>query len=192
MTHRARFRPAPLLSASMLVAAFCGISAAAVIALNADPAKSSITAVFKQMNVPVEGKFRKFSARIEFDAAKPDASKANVDIDITSFDLGDPSYNSEVMKKDWFNAAQFPHATFASTSMKSMPNNQFDVQGKLTIKGRTEDVHFPMSMKKEGNTQVFEGSLPIKRLDFNIGEGEWKDTGVVANEVTIKFHVTTR
>jgi len=37
---------------------------------------------------------------------------------------------------------------------------------------------------------VFEGQLPIKRLAFNIGEGEWKDTSMVADEVVIKFRVT--
>jgi polyisoprenoid-binding protein YceI len=177
------------LAASVAVSALCCASVIAATVLKTDPAKSNITAAFKQMNVPVEGKFKKFDARIEFDAAKPDASKANVDIDITSFDLGDPAFNSEVMKKDWFNAAQFPHASFASTAMKSIASDKFDVSGKLTIKGKTADVHFPMGMKKEGSNLVFEGALPIKRLAFNIGEGEWKDTSVVADEVTIKFRV---
>ncbi|MGZ3239254.1 MAG: YceI family protein [Burkholderiaceae bacterium] len=191
MIKHVRFTPVQKIATSILIAAICCASVIAATALKVDTTKSSITSVFKQMNVPVEGKFKKFNARIEFDAAKPDASKANVDIDITSFDLGDPSFNSEVMKKDWFNAAQFPQASFISTSMKTIANDKFDVFGKLNIKGKTADVHFPMSMKKEGGNLVFEGSLPIKRLTFNIGEGEWKDTSVVADEVTIKFHVVT-
>ena len=40
--------------------------------------------------------------------------------------------------------------------------------------------------------QVFEGSLPIKRLAYAIGEGEWKDTSIVADEVVIKFRVSGR
>ncbi len=189
MTHHARSVSVKKLTASAIIFAACCASVIAGTVLKTDPAKSSITAVFKQMNVPAEGKFKKFNARIEFDAAKPDASKANVDIDINSFDLGDPMFNSEVMKKDWFNAAQFPQASFTSTSMKPIAADKFDVAGKLTIKGKTADVHFPMSVKKEGSNQVFEGALPIKRLAFNIGEGEWKDTSVVADDVTIKFRV---
>lgn len=73
--------------------------------------------------------------------------------------------------------------------MKPLSSDKFDVSGKLTIKGKTADVHFPMNMKKDGSNLVFEGALPIKRLNFNIGEGEWKDTSVVADEVTIKFRV---
>ena len=48
---------------------------------------------------------------------------------------------------------------------------------------------FPLTLKQEAGHQVFDGALPIKRLTFNIGDGEWKDTSVVADEVIIKFHV---
>ncbi|MDQ9168894.1 YceI family protein [Oxalobacteraceae bacterium R-40] len=158
-------------------------------ALKVDPAKSSVSAVFKQMNVPVEAKFKKFSAQIDYDAARPEASKAIMDIDIASFDLGDPEYNQEVLKKEWFNAAQFPKASFASTAIKPNGSGKMNVSGKLTIKGKTADVHFPIAVKKDGASTVFEGALPIKRLAFNIGEGEWKDTSMVADEVLIKFRI---
>lgn len=160
-------------------------------ALKADASKSSVTATFKQLNVPVDAKFKKFDAQITYDAAKPEASKANVDIDIASFDLGDPDYNKEVLKKEWFNAAQFPKASFVSSSIKPVAAGKLDVAGKLTIKGKTTDVHFPLNVKKDGNAQVFEGALPIKRLTYNIGEGEWKDTSMVADEVVIKFRAVT-
>lgn len=156
-----------------------------------DNSKSAVSIVFKQMNVPVDAKFKKFSASIDYDTAKPEASKATVDIDVASFDLGDAEYNKEVLKKEWFNAAAFPKASFVSTSMKAGAAGKLDVTGKLSIKGKTVDVSFPLSIKKEGNSQIFDGSLPIKRLTFNIGEGEWKDTGMVADEVQIKFHVVT-
>jgi polyisoprenoid-binding protein YceI len=158
-------------------------------ALKTDPAKSSVAAVFKQMNVPVEAKFKKFNAQIDYDAAKPDASKASVEIDIPSFDLGDAEYNKEVLKKEWFNGAQFPKASFVSSAIKPASAGKLDVTGKLTIKGKTADVSFPLTVKKDGASQVFEGALPIKRLAFNIGEGEWKDTSMVADDVVIKFRV---
>ena len=163
--------------------------AASAAALKTDPAKSTVTATFKQMNVPVDAKFKQFTAAIDYDAAKPDAAKASVEINIASFDLGDPEYNKEVTKKEWFNAAQFPKATFVSSAIKSAGAGKLNVTGKLTIKGKSADVTFPLTVKTEGGKQVFEGALPIKRLTYNIGEGEWKDTSMVADEVTIKFHV---
>lgn len=164
--------------------------------LKVDTAKSSVTIVFKQLNTPVEAKFKTFTAQIDFNSTQPASSKANVTIHIPSFDLGDPDYNKEVLKKEWFNAAQFAQATFVANSIKpsagAPAGSKYDVVGKLTIKGKSADVSFPLNVKKEGSLQIFEGALPIKRLTYNIGEGEWKDTSMVADEVTIKFHIAAQ
>ncbi len=160
--------------------------------LKIDPSKSTVSATFRQMGVPVDANFNRFTAQIDYDAAKPEASKASVEIDVTSFDLGDPDYNAEVRKKEWFNAAQFPKASFTSTRIRSTGPDKLEVNGKLTLKGRTADVSFPMTVKQQAGGRLFEGSLPIRRLAFGIGEGEWKDTSVVADEVIIKFRVLAR
>jgi polyisoprenoid-binding protein YceI len=157
--------------------------------LKTDVAHSSVSAVFKQMDVPVESNFKRFSAQIDYDAAHPEKAAARVDIDTASFDMGQADYNKEIAKKEWFNSAQFPKASFVSTSIKPSGSNKLAVTGKLTIKGKTLDVSFPLSIKPEGGKQVFEGQLPIKRLAFNVGEGEWHDTSMVADEVVIKFRV---
>ena len=186
MTSRSVFRHA--LTASVVLTlsglAFAGL-------LKVDAAKSRIGFVFKQMNVPVEGKFRKFDAQVNYNAAQPAASKVNISVDVTSFDVGDPKSNKEARTKTWFNVLQFPKATFVSTSIQSTAPGKLNIDGKLTIKGKTVDVTFPMTVTKDGNNFVFDGSLPIKRLAFNIGEGEWKDTSTIADEVVIKFHVVT-
>ncbi|GGI21273.1 YceI family protein [Oxalicibacterium faecigallinarum] len=173
----------------VIAAAAIALPALAATALKTDVAKSKVTITFKQMNVPVDAQFKKFNAAISYDAATPENSKANVDIDVTSFDLGDPMYNQEVQKKEWFNTAQFPKATFASTQIKAGAAGKLDVTGKLTIKGKSSDVSFPLTVKKEGTAHVFEGTLPIKRLTYGIGDGEWKDTSIVADDVSIKFRV---
>jgi len=156
-----------------------------------DAAGSSIVAVFTQMGVPVEAKFKKFDAAIEFDPANIAAAKAQVTVDIASFDIGDPEYNKEVQKKEWFNAAQFSKATFVSSSIKSVAADKLMCAGQLTIKGKSVAINVPITVKQQGKNQIFEGALPIKRLDFNIGEGEWKATDMLANEVNIKFKVVT-
>jgi polyisoprenoid-binding protein YceI len=156
-----------------------------------DAAKSSVIAVSKQMGVPVEGKFRRFSAQVSFDPAKPADGRASIEIDIASFDLGDADFNRETAKKEWFDAAKFPKATFVTSAIKPDGAGKYEAAGKLTIKGVTRDVVAPVRFKAEGGQQVFEGVLPIKRLTFNIGEGEWKDTSTVADDVQIKFRIVT-
>ncbi len=178
-----------LTRASLLATAL--LAAVAIAApLKTDPAHSTVKATFKQMGVPLEAPFKKFAANIDYNPQAPDTAKATVEIEVASLDVGDGEMNREVAKKEWFNAAQFPKATFSSTSIKAAGPGKLNVTGKLTIKGKSVDVSFPLTVKQEGNKQVFDGQLPIKRLAFNIGEGEWKDTSMVADDVLIKFHVT--
>lgn len=167
------------------------LGAAGAAQAQVDPAKSVISAVSKQMNVPVDGKFKKFSASIDFDPAKPAAGKAQFSVDVASYDLGDESFNKEVRGKDWFDAAGFPSATFVSTSIAAAGAGVYSVSGKLTVKGKTVDVVVPVAFKQDGPNQVFDGVLPIKRLQFNIGQGEWGDTSVVADDVQLKFHIVS-
>lgn len=159
--------------------------------LSLDNSKSTVHVVFKQMEVPVQARFKKFQAQIDYNASKPELSTAKVEIDVNSIDLPAPEYNQEVLKKEWFNAAQFAKASFISTSMKNLGAGKLEVSGNLTIKGKTLAVRFPLQVKTEAKGLSFEGNLPIKRLQFNIGEGEWKDTSMVADEVMIKFKVVT-
>ncbi|AJK45122.1 YceI family protein [Burkholderia plantarii] len=154
-----------------------------------DLAKSRVSAVSKQMNVPTEGVFKKFSADVKFDPAKAAQGSAQISIDIASFDLGDKMYNDQVAGKEWFDAKGFPQATFISSSIAPAGGNKYNVAGKLTIKGKTVPVTVPVTVTDSGATRVFDGVLPIKRSTFEIGTGEWKDTSVVADEVQIKFHL---
>jgi polyisoprenoid-binding protein YceI len=156
-----------------------------------DTAKSSVTATFKQMNVPVDGKFSKMSGNIVFDPANLPAAKAQLDVDVTSFDLGSAEYNDEVAGKDWFDAKEFPKATFVSSSIKAGTNGSYTASGTLTIRGKSANVAIPVQYKKDGASQVFDGVLPIKRLQYGIGQGEWSDTSLVADDVQLKFHIVT-
>ena len=175
----------------LLPACSIGVALAATAApLKTDLANSSVAITFKQMNVPVDARFKKFSASIDYDAARPESAKASVDIDTASLDLGEAEMNKEVAKKDWFNSAQYPKAGFVSSSIKPAGAGKLNVTGKLSIKGKSADVSFPLLVKLEAGKQVFEGALPIKRMAFNIGEGEWKDTSMVADDVIIKFRVS--
>jgi polyisoprenoid-binding protein YceI len=177
-------------STRALAGALLGVTLIASAApLKTDVAHSSVSAVFKQMDVPVESNFKRFSAQIDYDAAHPEKATARVDIDTASFDMGQADYNKEIAKKEWFNSAQFPKASFVSSSIKPATAGKLAVTGKLTIKGKTLEVTFPLSVKADGGKQVFEGQLPIKRLAFNVGEGEWRDTSMVADDVVIKFRV---
>lgn len=150
---------------------------------------SRVDFAYKQMNVPMDGEFKRFSGQISFDPAKPTLAKAALDIHLASIDTGTTEGDEEVAGRLWFNTAQYPVARFVSTSVKPLGNNRFQVTGKMSIKGRTREVSTLATFRQQGANGVFEGSFVLKRADFGIGEGMWADFGTVANEVQIKFRL---
>ena len=151
--------------------------------------KSSLVFAYKQMGVPMEGNFGRFSVRINFDPAKINAAQARIEVDLASIDTGSNEANDEVASKQWFNTKAFPSAQFVSTGVKALGGNRYEVLGKLTLKGKALDVAAPFTFRQEGAAGIFDGAFILKRLDYAIGEGAWTDVSAVANEIQIKFHV---
>ena len=151
------------------------------------PAQSDIRFVTQQMGVPLEGHFRKFDAQISFDTAKPATAKIAFTVDTGSATLGSPESDAELPKAAWFNVPQFPQASFQSTSVKPLGAGKYQVSGKLNIKGNARDVEVPVTLSQSAGVTTALGQFTIKRLAFKIGEGEWSDTSMVADDVLVKF-----
>ena len=170
----------------------------AVLALNASAVeyktiaadKSKVTFQYKQMGVAMDGRFKKFAAQLNFDPAKPAAAKADIEIELASVDAGSSDADDEVVGKTWFNVKAFPKATFVAKQIKANGSNQFDVTGVLTIKGKSQDIKFPLKLATQGNAGVFTGGFVMRRADFAIGEGMWAKFDVVANDIQVNFQLT--
>jgi len=179
-----------LRTAALAAASFAALVVAPTPALaqqKLDAAKSEMQFVSKQMGVPVEGRFRKFDAQIAFDPKKPEAGRVAFTIDMGSATLGVPETDAELPKAPWFNVPKFPQATFQSSAIKAVGAGKFEVAGKLSIKGSSRDVVVPVALTQAGATTTAAGTFAIKRLEFKIGEGDWADTSMVANDVQVKF-----
>jgi polyisoprenoid-binding protein YceI len=170
-----------------LAAAVLAAGAAPAAAQQVVPAQSEIAFVTKQMGVPVEGKFRKWSAVVAFDPKKPENGTVNFSIEAGSAAFGSPEVDVEVPKPGWLSAAKFPIANFVSTGIKPAGPGKFNVAGKLSIKGSTRDVVVPVALTQAGAASTATGTFTIKRLAFKIGENEWADTSMVADDVQVKF-----
>ena len=166
---------------------FAGVSVPAWAQQKLVPAQSEIAFTSKQMGVPVDGTFRKFDAQVAFDPKKPEAAKIAFTIDLASASLGAPETEAELAKADWFNTKMFPQATFQSGAVKALGAGRFEVSGKLVIKSATRDVVVPVTLTQAAGNTTASGSFAIKRLDYKIGDGDWKDTSMVADPVQIKF-----
>jgi len=154
------------------------------------PQQSGITFVSKQMGVPMEGSFRKFTARIAVDPARPETGTARIDIDLASIDTGSSEADEEVAGQKWFDTKNHPVASFISGSVKPSGQGRYTTSGKMTIKGKSLDINAPFTLKQNADTLVIDGMFLLKRLDYGIGTGIWSDTDTVADEVRIRFHFT--
>jgi polyisoprenoid-binding protein YceI len=171
----------------VIASSWCGSAVAAGV----DYAKSEIVFISKQMNVPVQGRFKKFTAQIVFDEKNLAASKADIEVDLGSIDTGSAEADAEVGKKAWFNTSAFPAAKFSSSAVTSPGAGKFEARGKLSIKGIGKDVVAPFTVKRAGDVATFEGGFILKRLQFTIGDGPWSDTDTVADDVQVKFRIVT-
>lgn len=150
-------------------------------------AQSELSFTSRQMGVPVEGRFKRFDAQLNFDPKKPETGKVGFTIDLASVSLGAPELESELAKAPWFDSKKMPQASFQSTAVKAAGAGKFEVAGKLTLKGQTRDIVVPITLAQAGVLSTATGGFILKRLEFKVGDGEWSDTSIVANDVQIKF-----
>jgi polyisoprenoid-binding protein YceI len=148
-------------------------------------AESEISFVSKQLGVPVSGKFKKFDAEVSFDPKKPEAAKVNFTVDLLSTDIGNEETEKELKKPGWFNSIKIPAAAFQSESVKALGGGKFEFTGKLAIKGISQNVVVPVTVTQAAGKTRAVGTFTLKRLDFKIGDGDWNDVSLVANEVVV-------
>jgi polyisoprenoid-binding protein YceI len=154
-----------------------------------DAAKSSVKFVFTQMNVPVEGNFKRFAGEVSFDAAKPETGRASFTVDLAGADAGSGDANQALAMPDWFDIARFPKASFTASQFKPLGGGRFQAVGQLTLKGRVAPLAIVFTVRPEAQGQWLEGTFPLSRLAWKIGTGEWADVGTVADSVQVKFRL---
>jgi polyisoprenoid-binding protein YceI len=91
---------------------------------------------------------------------------------------------------------KFPEARFVSSSITAKGGDRYEALGKLTIRDVTRDTVLPFTLAivddpaQPGRLRATaRGRLPLKRLDYGVGQNEWAGTGQVANEVTVDLNV---
>jgi polyisoprenoid-binding protein YceI len=150
-------------------------------------AQSEIAFQIKQSGVPVDGKFRRFDAQLALDPKAPQNGSVTVSIDTASATVGFPETDVELPRAPWFNAAKFPRATFESNAISALGGGRFQAKGRFELKGTARDLVVPVAIVQNGPQSTATGEFVVKRLDYKIGENEWTDVSLVANDVRVRF-----
>jgi polyisoprenoid-binding protein YceI len=157
-----------------------------------DPTKSTLAFAFIQAGAQNQGKFGKFPVVLDAAADGSSVSQLDVTVDMTSMDTGDKERDDTLRGADLFAVSKFPQAHFVATQIAKTATG-FDAAGKLTLRGVTRDQHVPFTLRvanEQGHpVSYLTGKTTVHRLDYGVGQGDWKSTEWVGNDVTVTYNV---
>jgi len=180
-----------VLTASLLLCSDArAADAAAVTHYVLDAAKSSLEFTFVQAGAQNKGRFKRFQVAFDFAAENLAASRLDVTVDINSVDTGDEERDETLRGADLFAVAKFPQAHFAASQINRTASG-YEAVGKLTIRGVTHDARVPFAFRTatENGAAVgyMTGKTSVRRLDYGVGQGDWKATDQLGNDVGVSF-----
>jgi polyisoprenoid-binding protein YceI len=181
-----------LLAFTVLPPATAAAPAAAPANWTADAAKSTLEFTFVQAGAKTTGRFTRFTANIDFQPAQLAAGRFDVNIDIGSVDTRDKDRDTQLAAPELFDVVKFPRAQYAATQFVAK-GASFEGTGKLSLRGVSRDV--PIAFTFETQTEAgqpvayLKGTATIQRLAFGVGQGEWKSTEWVADDVVVTFNL---
>jgi polyisoprenoid-binding protein YceI len=184
---------APLAAAIMAAApppAAVPAAAAAGSHFVVDPAKSSLQFTFEQAGAASTGRFPRFGVTLDFPGADPAGGRLEVTVDVAALDTGDKDRDDTLKSDDLFAVRKFPEARFSAPEIVKTASS-YEAAGKLTIRGVTHDARVPFTFREAAEGGVTAGYMAgktlVRRLDFGVGQGEWKATDQAGNDVTVSF-----
>lgn len=134
------------------------------------------------------GQFPGFSTTVSFDPAAPEEAKLNVTIPMVAATTRNKDYDSEMLGSAFFNTAAFPQATFQANGFRVIGENQYAADGTLTLRGISKPVTLELTWTP-GERPVLRGRTTVKRLDFDVGAGDWGDTKLIPNAIAVSTRV---
>ncbi len=152
-----------------------------------DPAHSCVYFRIKHFDVSyVYGRFNDPQGTFVLDTENLENSAFMVEVKTENVDIANKNRDNHLKSPDFFNARQFPVISFKSTSVKPMPEDKFEVKGKLNLHGVEKEITVVLEQtgraEVQGKTHVgFEGKMAIKRSDFAMD----KMVGPVGDDVTL-------
>ncbi len=175
-----------------LIAAACATAQAAE-KYDIDPTHTQVQFTYNHLGFSnITGRFDQVQGEFQFDAADPTQSSVSITIPVASLSTGVAKLDEHLLKADFFDATQFPTATFNSTGVTAAGEGKLAVAGDLTIHGVTRPVVLDVTINGVGIHPMrklpaagFDARAKIRRSDFGVGAY----VPAVGDEVTLSITV---
>jgi polyisoprenoid-binding protein YceI len=178
---------------ALLVAALAltGQARAANYVIDTAKAHASIEFRIKHLGFSwLTGRFDTFDGTFEFDEANPSASKVHVEVDTASVNSNHAERDKHLRSKDFLDVADFPKATFESTSVK-LNGDKATITGNLTLHGVSKPIEIEAQRVGGGSDpwggyrDGFSGTTRLALKDFGINF----DLGPNSKEVELQLNI---
>jgi polyisoprenoid-binding protein YceI len=114
-----------------------------------------------------------------------------VQIDLNSVDTLDKDRDKTMRGFDIFDTAHFPTAHYVASGFTKTATG-YSAAGTLTLHGVTKPVPVEFRFVATPGTATLDGMAKLKRLDFGVGQGDWKSTEWVGDEVKVAFSLVLK
>ena len=140
-----------------------------------------------------QGEFKRYTAKVALEPGKPESVRIEVEIDVASADTQNKERDDALATPQFFGFDKFPKARFRTLSCKAGKSaDAYECEAELTIRDKTRKLAFPFTFAENGGQATLKSEVQLKRLDYDIGTGEWADTGTLANEVSVSVELKLR
>lgn len=165
------------------------VVAQAAPAWTTDPARSRLEFSGTLAGGRFDGRFARFAPEIAFDPADLAGSRFRVEIDTASADTQEAERDAMLKGPDFFAVERWPAARFEATRFVPTGPGRFEARGRLTLRDLTRDIALPFAFEAaaDGRTATLSGGTTVRRLAFGVGQGEWRDTKWLGDEVEVRF-----
>jgi polyisoprenoid-binding protein YceI len=145
---------------------------------------SSVRFIYSLEGAAFRGRFRNFSADINFDPSNPEDGSINGVVSIESSRSSSAEHDEYLMEEDWFNPKEFPESTFKSDKIEIGDNDKYLAYGQLNLAGVDQPITMEFEFDVADDKAQFSGYFMIKRLLFGVG---WDTTNWIADEVDVQI-----
>jgi len=152
-------------------------------------AGSSLAFVFTQADAANTGHFKTFATELQYDEANPTQGSLLVRVMIASLETHDEERDGILKDADMLDSKSHPAATYVARSFARNAAGGLEAVGKLTLRGVSRDLRLPLTLKPTANGLELSGQTVIRRLDYGVGQGDWKSTTSVGDEVRVEYKV---
>ena len=148
------------------------------------------------MVTKVRGRFA-VSAGVVTIAEDPLESSVEATLDVASVHSGEPGRDEHLLSADFFDVEHYPTITFASTAVRPLHDNSWELVGDLTVRDTTKPVTLQVDFDGGGASPMgderigFSAATDINREDFGLTWNVTLETGglLVGKAVRIELAV---